>query len=125
MKTRNNYSGRAVLLLLAVISALFMGTACSDSSEDPYSNPGPGPSANEVSIQNMAFSPQTLTISVNTTVKWTNKDAVTHTATSTTAVFDSGNLSNGGTFSYKFTTAGTFNYYCKTHPAMTATIKVQ
>jgi len=40
--------------------------------------------ANEVSIQGMAFNPPTLTVTKNTTVKWTNNDALAHTVTSDT-----------------------------------------
>jgi plastocyanin len=81
--------------------------------------------ANEVFIQGMAFSPQTLTVAVNTTVKWTNKDAVSHTATSNTGVFDSGMLGNGGWYSFQFTSTGTYQYHCAVHPGMTGTIIVQ
>ena len=81
--------------------------------------------SNEVSIQGMAFNPQTLTVSVNTTVKWTNNDAISHTVTSDTNLFNSGTLSPGGTFSFQFTSAGTFKYHCSIHPDMTATITVQ
>lgn len=82
-------------------------------------------SGNEVTIQGMAFSPQTLTVPVNTTVKWTNNDGISHTVTSDTALFDSGTISSGDTYSFKFTSTGTFNYHCKIHPGMTATIIVQ
>ena len=81
--------------------------------------------ANEVFIQGMAFSPQTLTVPVNTTVKWTNKDAVSHTATSNTGLFDSGVLGQGGWYSFQFTSTGSFDYHCAIHPGMTGTIIVQ
>jgi plastocyanin len=81
--------------------------------------------ANEVFIQGMAFSPQTLTVAVNTTVKWTNKDAVSHTATSNTGLFDSGILGNGGWYSFQFTSTGTYQYHCSVHPGMMGTIIVQ
>jgi plastocyanin len=78
-----------------------------------------------VSIQGMAFNPQTLNISLNATVTWTNNDGVTHTVTSDTGLFNSGNISPGGTFSYQFTSTGTFNYHCSIHQYMTATVIVQ
>jgi len=81
--------------------------------------------ANEVLIQGMAYSPLSLTVAVNTTVKWTNNDNVSHSVTSDTGLFDSGLFGNGGTYSRQFTTAGTFNYHCSIHPYMTATIIVQ
>ncbi len=81
--------------------------------------------ANEVSIQGMAFNPPTLTVAKNTTVKWTNNDGMAHTVTSDTGVFNSGTINPGGTFSFQFTTTGTFPYHCSFHPDMTATIIVQ
>ncbi len=41
---------------------------------------------------------------------WTNNDGVMHTVTSDSGVFDSGYLSNGDTFTFTFTEAGTFPY---------------
>jgi plastocyanin len=82
--------------------------------------------ATDVTIQSFAFSPPSLTVSVNATVKWTNNDAVTHTVTSDVAgVFNSGNLTPGSSFSFQFTSPGTFNYHCSIHPGMLATIIVQ
>lgn len=81
--------------------------------------------SNEVTIQNYAFSPQTLTVQVNWMVKWTNKDNMGHTVTSDTGLFDSGTLDLNGTFSYLFTTPGTYTYHCKIHTYMTGTIIVQ
>jgi plastocyanin len=78
-----------------------------------------------VTIKDFAYSPATLTISVGTTVVWENQDSVPHTVTSDTGLFDSGTLSNGGTFSFTFTSPGTFNYGCTIHPYMHGTIIVQ
>ena len=82
-------------------------------------------------MQNIAFVPESITVSVGTTIRWTNKDNVDHTVTSgtpgnPTGRFDSGNLGAGETFSFTFDTAGIFEYYCKLHPTqMTATVTVQ
>lgn len=81
--------------------------------------------ANAVSIEGMAFNPPSLTVPVNTTVTWTNNDGITHTVTSDTGVFSSGNIGGGGTFSFTFTTAGTFPYHCSIHTEMVAIIIVQ
>ena len=83
------------------------------------------PAGNELLIQAMAFIPQTLTISVNSTVKWKNLDGITHTVTSDTGAWDSGNIPSGSTFKFTFTATGTFNYHCTIHPMMTGTIIVQ
>ena len=67
----------------------------------------------------MAFTPASITVKVGTTIKWTNKDGMTHTVTSDSGdseVFDSGSLGDGGIFSWTYNTAGTFNYHCAIHP---------
>jgi amicyanin len=77
-----------------------------------------------------AFSPATLTIKAGTTVTWKNATAVGHTVTSDDGkTFDSGMTNpiaaQSGTFSFTFTTPGTFAYHCSIHPFMKATIIVQ
>jgi plastocyanin len=90
--------------------------------------PTPTPTTMNVTIvdnSGFAFSPQTLNISVGTTIIWKNNTTAPHTVTSDTGVFNSGTISPGGTFSFKFTWAGTFAYHCDFHPYMTATISVK
>jgi plastocyanin len=116
MKTLNNWSDKQVFMAVSFISIFFLFSSCSSNSAPP---------ANEVFIQGMAFSPATLTVSVGTTVKWTNKDAIAHTVTSDTGtVLNSGNVAANGTFSFMFMTAGTYLYHCSIHPSMTAKIVV-
>jgi plastocyanin len=119
------------ILTISLIMAIFIITnSCSKSSD---MNPAPsangsggtgGPATNEVFIQNMAFNPATIKVAVNSTITWTNKDAIAHTVTSDTGVFDSGSVAAGSTFSYTFATEGTFAYHCKIHPGMVATVVV-
>lgn len=78
-----------------------------------------------VTIADFAFSPPMLTITAGDTVTWTNEDAVAHTATSATGAFDSGDLAQGSSFSFTFTTPGTYAYICSPHPEMTGQIVVQ
>src|SRR5437762_11279629 len=78
-----------------------------------------------VTIQGSAFNPSTISVHVGDTVTWTNRDAVGHTTTSDTAVWDSPVLANGGSFSFRFTAAGTFAYHCSIHSFMKATVIVQ
>ena len=71
------------------------------------------------------YSPSSFTVKVGTSVTWVNHDGTTHTATSKgSSLFDSGNIPTGGSFSYTFTQAGTYQYYCTIHPWMTGTIVV-
>jgi plastocyanin len=94
----------------------------------PAANPGADSSAaNQVTIDNFAFNPQTLTVSVGTKVTWINRDDVPHTATSSVKprVFDSKALDTDDKFSFVFTAPGTYKYFCAVHPHMTAEIVVK
>ena len=71
-----------------------------------------------------------LTISVGTTVTWTQADPFAHTTTSGTngefdeQGWDSQTLSTNETFSHTFTEAGTFAYTCTIHGYMSGTVTV-
>lgn len=80
-----------------------------------------------VKIQMYAFSPAALTITQGTTVTWTNYDTAPHTVTvsSGPVTFSSPELEKGQSFTYTFTTPGTYSYYCAVHPDMTATVIVK
>jgi plastocyanin len=82
-----------------------------------------------VTINNLSFG-KDLTVAAGTTVVFDNKDVVAHTATNGTngvaakgALFDLA-LPVGGSASYTFKTAGTYQVTCKLHPAMNMTITV-
>ena len=114
-----------VLLLASTMIGCIGGDDDDTSSETTDDDADETPQSNAVDITGFAFSPETLTISIGDTVAWTNKESATHTATADGGEFDSGNLGNGDTFSYTFTAAGTYTYYCKIHTSMTATIIVE
>jgi plastocyanin len=78
-----------------------------------------------VNIDNFVFGPQTITVPVGATVTWTNKDDIPHTSVSTDGVFKSKVLDTDEQFSYTFTKAGTYPYYCTIHPKMTGKVVVQ
>lgn len=65
-------------------------------------------------------------VAAGTTVTWTNQDSEAHTVTSrgTESPLHSAALSPGQTYSYTFTTPGTYTYMCTIHPFMTATVTV-
>lgn len=86
---------------------------------------GTGTNPYQVMISGFAFSPATLTVPAGTSVTWTNNDAATHTVTSTTGIFDSKDMTQGKSFTFKFTTAGTYPYVCIYHSNMTASVVVQ
>jgi hypothetical protein len=63
-------------------------------------------------------------VRVGDTVTWTNGSPSLHTTTSATAVWDSGTLTPGQAFSFKFTAAGNFAYRCSIHPSMQGVVTV-
>lgn len=85
------------------------------------------PEANEVKIDNFSFGPATLTVPVGTTVTWTNRDDIPHTVVSTEdpKAFKSKVLDTDEKFSFTFSRAGTFPYFCSIHPKMTGKVVVQ
>ncbi len=114
--------------LLAISSILLAMTgllACQGYGATTPTTSSPPASGNSVTLANFAFSPATLTVKVGTTVTWTNKDPATHTVTSDTGVFESGNLAASASYSYVFSKAGTFNYHCSIHPSMKGSVVVQ
>ncbi|MCX6152382.1 MAG: plastocyanin/azurin family copper-binding protein [Ignavibacteriales bacterium] len=132
MKTQINFAKESFLVMLLFFVIGIVGCSKNDSVTNPYGNGGnTTPGADEVWMQGSAFNPRTKTVAVGTTVTWTNKDGVIHTVTSgipgtPDGLFNSGNLSQGGVFSHKFDSKGTFKYYCIPHQSfMTATIIVQ
>jgi plastocyanin len=80
-----------------------------------------------------AFQPIETRVPVGATVRWTNQDGTFHTVTSTDSldrrqpngVFDGTLATRGATFSFRFTRAGTYRFYCKPHTDfMTGTVVV-
>jgi amicyanin len=101
--------------LLVVLSAVFV------------SPPAAQAASQSVTMMNYAYSPSTLMITVGDTVTWTNHDQAPHDVVTTSApvAIKSPLLNNGQSFTYTFTTAGTYSYYCSVHPDMTAKVIVQ
>ena len=90
------------------------------------SNPSSAGPIVEVKIDNFSFSPATLTVAAGTTIKWTNRDDIPHTVVSEDkSSFKSKALDSDESFSFTFTTPGTYPYFCSVHPKMTAKVIVQ
>ncbi|MEL7665067.1 MAG: plastocyanin/azurin family copper-binding protein [Methanosarcina mazei] len=77
----------------------------------------------EVKIENFTFNPESVTISTNDTVRWTNLDPITHTVTGPD--FTSGALRDGDSFELSFTKKGVYRYYCSIHPSMEGVVTVE
>src|SRR5829696_3638459 len=86
------------------------------------------------SLTDTAYQPNPIQVSVGTTVIWTNNDSQPHTVTSGSNgqpdnKFNSSPnfsplLNPGQTFSFTFTQAGDYPYFCMLHPNMVGTVSV-
>jgi plastocyanin len=85
----------------------------------------PKPETAEVKIDNFSFGPAVLTVPAGTMVSWTNRDDIPHTVVSTDGVFKSKVLDTDEKFSFTFSKAGSYPYFCSIHPKMTGKVIVQ
>ena len=78
----------------------------------------------EVVADNFSFLPGTASISVGSTITWTNHDDVPHNIVATERQFKSPVLDTGEQFSHRFDAPGSYMYFCSLHPKMTGRIMV-
>lgn len=111
---------KSIVSFIFLVVILFAFVNCNGDDDDPVTR-----GDNEIWMQNTAFVPGNLTVSVGTTVTWTNRDNMAHNTISNDGLWNSGTLNSGGTFSFTFTDEGTYGYVCTLHPGMTGLITVQ
>jgi plastocyanin len=78
----------------------------------------------EVHIDNFVFEPAQLTVKTGTTVTWQNRDDIPHTVVCA-GKFRSKTMDTDDKFSFTFTAAGEYKYFCSLHPHMTGMVKVE
>ena len=84
----------------------------------------------QVYMVNDVFTPARIQVTLGTSVTWTNRDSVPHNVTLDPVVmtssnsWESGLIYPGQSYTYTFTSRGTFHYYCQEHPDMTGTVIV-
>ena len=87
---------------------------------------GDAPAIAEVKIDNFSFNPPTITVAPGTQVIWVNQDDIPHTVVSDDkTTFKSRALDTDEKFTYTFTKAGTYSYFCSIHPHMVGKVVVQ
>jgi plastocyanin len=80
----------------------------------------------DITIAGFQFTPQEARVQAGTEVVWTNSDSTDHSVVSTDGKFqDSEALGEGDSYSFVFTTPGTYAYFCGFHNSMTGTIVVE
>jgi plastocyanin len=112
--------------VLGYMATAMMMVALLATARGVAANP-PQAATAEVKIDNFSFGPATLTVAPGTTVTWINRDDIPHTVVSTDdpKTFKSKVLDTDEKFSFTFTKAGTYPYFCSIHPKMTATVVVK
>jgi amicyanin len=99
-------------------------TTAAPAATSSSTGPAAPVAGNAVTIDNFKFDPATLTVPVGSTVTWTNKDEEPHTIAAKDGSFHSPTLDTKGTYSFTFTTPGSYDYICSIHPFMTGTVVV-
>jgi plastocyanin len=115
---------RSVLIAVLAVATI-LGIAAMPARPRHFAGAQQRAEAAEVKIDNFSFGPAALTVPVGTTVTWTNRDDIPHTVVSTDGAFKSKVLDTDEKFSFTFTKAGTYPYFCSIHPKMTAKVIVQ
>ena len=113
-----------IFITLLIFSLGCKTAAGTDNSGNTNTEP------NTIVLNDNSFSPATMTIQAGTTITWTHRGNQVHTVTSgqrgaADGVFNSGDLNNGNTFQFTFSTPGTYNYHCLYHAGMNGVIIVQ
>ena len=103
-----------VRLLIGALFALALATSAPARAEKTHT----------VTIENMQFNPQELTVRRGERIVWVNKDLFPHTATAA-GLFDSGSIPSNGSWSYVAARQGQYFYTCTFHPTMNGRITVQ
>jgi plastocyanin len=111
----------AVLLVVLGLGMARLGAGTGNFTANAQQKP----ETTEVKIDNFSFGPADLAVPAGTTVTWMNRDDIPHTVVSTDKVFKSKVLDTDEKFSFTFSKAGTYPYFCSIHPKMTGKVVVQ
>ena len=104
-----------VMVTLTLVFGQWAAAASSDTK----------PPAVEITIDNLSFTPQTVTVQAGAEVRWRNRDDIPHTVVASDSAFKSKALDTDEQFSFTPTKPGTYSYFCSIHPKMTAKLVVQ
>ena len=136
-----------VLTILLACAVLVLVAGCGDDDSDSSDGGGDGGGQSEkpaepsggskapagkpdvtVSMKDIKFVPQTVTVKKGGTILWKNADQVPHNVTKDDGPgpdFASETIDPGGDFSQKFDSAGKIAYVCTIHPNQTGSITVK
>ena len=107
------------IALIAIITAIFM-MSCFSNKPDNKDNAG----NYTITMNNSAFSPNSLTIVAGSTVTWMNDDNVIHAVITADNSIKTGDIAPTTSYSITFNTVRTYNYYDSHNSNMTGTLIV-
>ena len=94
-----------------------------DEGGDDGGTGGGGGGGTEVSMKDIKFAPDSITVNAGDTVTWVNDDSVGHDVTGDNFKSgDAGAMQMGDTYEHAFKKAGTFDYVCTVHPGMEGSV---
>jgi plastocyanin len=118
--------GPSRLVLAAAVLAAAAGlVGCHGNTRATASKSGSASAGRDtVAVHYFSFEPSSLAVPVGATVTWVFEDTAAHTMQISRLNVTSPALSGGRSFSYRFTTAGTYSYICSIHQYMHAAVVV-
>jgi plastocyanin len=100
-----------------------------DTADDPAGEEAPATASPTVVVRDIAFQEPSITVQAGTPVTWSNEDGVAHTVTAGTPEESTGEfdeeLPAGGEVQVTLDDPGTYAYWCRIHPSMTAEVVVE
>jgi plastocyanin len=131
MAARSGVPPASVARCLSLILVLAVASCGGDDAAAPEDD---GPFTGTIRVLDNRFSPPSVTIAAGDSVTWRWDGSTSHTVTHGTSpdpaqdptrLFDTP-LKSSGTFGYRFTSAGSYPYFCRPHfsMGMTGTITV-
>ena len=130
---------RPLMIAVFVSAAVVLTAACGGGSTSSASPAGsnasasgsstPAANGSSVSVRMFKFDPTPLKIAAGTKVTWMNSDDILHTVTSGAPGSEDGKFNGemsaqGTSFSFAFTTPGTYSYFCSRHNGMRGEVQV-
>lgn len=110
---------------LARVHGLLLAAALATGNAEPAKPGVNAPKTHTITIENMRFNPEALTVKQDDHVVWVNKDLLPHTATADAKTFDSGSIAANASWAYVARKPGTYAIGCTFHPTMQGKLSVE
>jgi len=117
--------GAGVLVLAGALLLAACGGGSGATNGAP-STSGSSSGGTSITISNFMYQPMSLTVAPGGTVRVTNKDSATHTLTATGGQFNTGDIGQNQTKTFRAPMKpGTYHYICNIHQYMMGSLIVQ